>query len=301
MGLGVSCLGSKIKRVERMRDRLNMKKLPCSAPLLTLNSYQGLVKLLPFLVERFEDVYILDGNSTDGTIELARSMGVRVEKQFETDLPNQRISDFRAMRLRLWALARFDWLFTLDSDELVTPECFEAVRRVIIEDKKKEAHSFCRLMQRADGKIVQEAFSYPDRYIRLFRRSDGITLANRRLHERMIVPNGVKTILHDEGITSEWLPPSAYFQKSKRYLEIEAQSVFSPSITFWLHWIVYYNIRSFAGQSLKAIYTYIRAAITGRVAMPIAYTKILLWYRLAVMGVHTKAWWRSRAQSRAHI
>ncbi len=274
-----------------------MKKLPCSAPLLTLNSYEGLVKLLPFLVEHFEDVYILDGNSTDGTLELARSLGVRIEKQFETTEPNQRITDFRAMRLRLWSLAKFDWLFILDSDELVTPECLKVVEDVIKHDKKGEAHSFCLCMQRADGPVVEEAFFYPNRCIRLFRGSDGISLANRKLHERFVVPEGVRTVLHDEAITSIWLPPKAYLQKTLRYLKIESEGHFPPTVWYWLRWIVYYNIRSFFGQFARAIYTYARAVFYRRVALPLPYAAMLLGYRWAVMGALTKAWWNGRKQN----
>ncbi len=274
-----------------------MKKLPCSAPLLTLNSYEGLVKLLPFLVEHFEDVYILDGNSTDGTLELARSLGVRIEKQFETDEPNQRISDFRAMRLRLWALAKFDWLFILDSDELVTPECLKVVEQVIKSGVKGEAHSFCLCMQRPDGAVVQEAFFYPNRCIRLFRNSDGISLADRKLHERFVVPEGVRTILHDEAITSVWLPPKAYLQKTLRYLKIESESHFPPTVSYWLRWIIYYNIRSFFGQLWRAIYTYGRAILYHRIALPLPYAAMLLGYRWGVMAAQTKGWWNGRRQS----
>jgi glycosyltransferase involved in cell wall biosynthesis len=216
---------------------------------------------LPFLVERFEDVYILDGNSTDGTIEFARSLGVRIEKQFETDEPNQRISDFRAMRLRLWSLATFDWLFILDSDEEVTPECMEVVEGVLASNPRGEAHSFCLLMQLPDGRIAREASFYPNRCIRLFRRSDGISLVDRKLHERFLVPDNVKTILHDEGITSVWLPPKAYLKKTFRYLKIESESTFPSNIAYLLRWIIYFNIRSFIGQTARALLSYARALV----------------------------------------
>ncbi len=269
-------------------------KLSCSVPLLTLNSRPGLERLLPFLIQHFEDVYILDGNSTDGTVEFARSLGVRVEKQFETDEPNQRITDFRTMRLRLWSFAKFDWLFILDSDEFVTSECLEVVRRVLGEDSHREGHSFCILMELPDFRIVREAFFYPNRSMRLFRRSDEISLAERNLHERFIVPDGVKVMEHEEGITSIWLPPKKYLQKSLRYLHIESQS---PCPTTWAYlwrWIIYFNIRSFFGQSYRAIKSYLRAWRHHRVALPFSYTAILLGYRWGAIVALGYAWWKGR-------
>jgi glycosyltransferase involved in cell wall biosynthesis len=278
-----------------------MSKLRCSAPLLTLNNYADLKRLLPTLLEQFEDVYILDGNSTDGTRELAQSLGVRVENQFDTNEPNQRIQDFRAMRLRLWSLAKYDWVFTLDADEEPTPECLQVVRGIIERNTPQEAHSFCRVMRLPTGPLVQEAFSYPDRYIRVFRRSDGLSLVERKVHERFIVPPAIRVVPHNEGISSIWLPPDLYFQKVRRYLAIEAQTQFPSSVFFLLRWILYYNIRSFTGQSLRAVCAYGRAFIKRRVAMPLPYTLILLWYRLAVMIVQSKAWWQNRRREQVSI
>jgi hypothetical protein len=106
---------------------------------------------------------------------------------------------------------------------------------------------------------------------------------------------------HNEGISSIWLPPDLYFQKVRRYLAIEAQTQFPSSVFFLLRWILYYNIRSFTGQSLRAVCAYGRAFIKRRVAMPLPYTLILLWYRLAVMIVQSKAWWQNRRREQVSI
>ena len=53
-------------------------KIPCSVPILTLNAKAHLETLLPQVTALFDDVYILDGNSTDGTREYAASLGARV-------------------------------------------------------------------------------------------------------------------------------------------------------------------------------------------------------------------------------
>ena len=48
----------------------------------TLNEIDGMRLIVPQLpISLFDDILVLDGGSTDGTVEYARSMGLRVERQ----------------------------------------------------------------------------------------------------------------------------------------------------------------------------------------------------------------------------
>ena len=135
-------------------------KIPCSVPILTLNAKEHLKQCLPVLVENFEDVFIVDGNSTDGTQEYARSLSVRVEKQFDTNEPNQRIQDFRATRMKTWDMCRHDWLLVFDADEVLTTELLNLIRQIVTQDNRKQVHQVRRYPKLADGRVISHTPFY---------------------------------------------------------------------------------------------------------------------------------------------
>lgn len=264
-------------------------KIPCSVPILTLNAKVGLERLLPIIVPRIEDVYIMDGNSTDGTQEYARSLGVRVERQFDTDEPNQRITDFHAMRMRLWSKAERDWLFILDADEYPTPELIDRVAEIVAKNKPMEAHRFCRLAKLPDGRVVKHAFFYPELYIRLFNKKAGLTLAKRAAHERFIVPAGVMEIDHAEALIAPWLPAGVMWKKMMRYISLEAENI-QDTWTYLLRWIILFNLRSVIGQLLRALRAWLVALIRRETVLPWRYTFVMIGYRFVSMRSGLKAW-----------
>jgi glycosyltransferase involved in cell wall biosynthesis len=271
-----------------------MNKIPCSIPILTLNAKKHLERLLPVIVPVFEDVFIMDGNSTDGTQEYARSMGVRVEKQFDTDAPNQRIMDFRAMRLRLWSKAKHDWLLLLDSDMEPTKELIELTRRVVNENNVKVAHEVIRYAELPDGRVVKRALFYPNAYPHLFALSSGVTLADRAVHERLLFPADVKVIRHPEAILDPWPSVQVMREKQLRYIPMEASAVTSTEIGWVLRWIIWYNIRSVTGQFLKAIWASLIGLLRGETSLPWGYNWVFLEYRLRSMVANTKVWLSKR-------
>src|SRR4051812_17912281 len=109
---------------------MQQPKIPVSIGILTLNSAANLPRALDS-VKDFSDVYICDGNSIDGTQEIARAHGARVVKQVETDEPNQRVTDFGAARTKCVKAAREQWYLRLDSDEYLSPEAVEEVRSIV--------------------------------------------------------------------------------------------------------------------------------------------------------------------------
>jgi glycosyltransferase involved in cell wall biosynthesis len=244
----------------------------------------------------FEDVFIMDGNSTDDTVAYARSMGVRVEKQFDTDEPNQRITDFRAMRLRLWSKAQCDWLLLLDSDMEPTKELIELTRRVVAENNVKQAHEVVRYAELPDGHVVKHALFYPNVYPHLFALSSGVTLADRAVHERLVFPDDVKTIPHTEAILDPWPSVQVMREKQMRYIPLEASAVTSTKISWVLRWIIWYNIRSCGGQFLKAIRATMLGWIKHETSLPWRYNFVFLEYRMRSMIANTKVWLQKRKQ-----
>jgi dTDP-4-amino-4,6-dideoxygalactose transaminase/glycosyltransferase involved in cell wall biosynthesis len=260
-------------------------------PILTLNSRAVLERVLPKLSALFDDVFLVDGNSTDGTQAYAASLGVRVERQFDTDLPNQRIDDFRAIRLKSWNLCKHDWVFVLDADECPTDEMLDVVRSAVEKNETNEIHAFRRHLQLPSGVIIRGSPFYSAHFVRLFARSSGITLANRKVHERFVWPVERRLINHEEAILCPEPSPDRIAERSRHYAALEAESLHNRSFRYLWRFIFWYNLRSFIGQCLRLGSHWIRARRTGEAALPWSYARVFLLYR----------WWSFRERVRAWL
>jgi glycosyltransferase involved in cell wall biosynthesis len=81
----------------------------------TLNEEIGLKQLLPRIIQQNPDqIIVSDGNSTDKTREVAKSMGVEVYVQKQMGI--------RHAYMEAWPLIRGDWVITLSPDGNCVPE-----------------------------------------------------------------------------------------------------------------------------------------------------------------------------------
>jgi glycosyltransferase involved in cell wall biosynthesis len=269
-------------------------KIGCSVPVLTLNARLHLEHFLPTLVENVEDVFIIDGNSTDGTQEYARRLGVRVERQVETEEPNQKITDFRLMRLKTWEMCRYDWLLILDADEILTPALMRLIEKIVVQNDKKQVHLVRRHIQLPDGTIVENSPFYSAHYVRLFARSAGVTLADRKVHERFIIPPNCTSVKHEEAIICPESDPASIRKRSLQYVQLEAQSLTDASWRNLWRWIIWYNIKSFFGQFFKVVIVEIESRLHGIKTLPWSYNIVFFEYRFFNMFVNVLAWIRLR-------
>lgn len=245
--------------------------LPVSVPILTLNSKKYLKRNLPRLKRHFDDVFIVDGNSTDGTREYAESLGVRVENQFEHHIPNTRITDFKVMRLKSWSLAKHPWILYFDADEIPGRGFFEAVEAAI---KEPAVYSFQRRLVTQEGTVIRNDPWYKPS-IRLFRPSD-ITFKEKRVHEHLVVKAPIRsTTLPAEILCPD--TPKRMEERSRGYLDLEGDLAGYP----WTHrfrWIFWYNLRSLLGQSWR----YLMHRLSPD-PMPWDYARVFLKYRIKAM------------------
>ncbi len=267
-------------------------KIPCSVPILTLNSCDRLRENLSSLAKLFDDVFLVDGNSTDGTQEYARSLGVRVEKQVDTDEPNQRITDFPKARMESWKKCHHDWVLVLDADEVVTPELVDKIRQIVERDDRQEAHWVRRYPVLPDGTVIKNSPFYNTPYCRLFARSSGIKIADQLVHEKFLLPNTIRTVRHEESILCPEPSPQKLAERAKRYALLEGRSLKKASVLLLIRWIIWYNIRSFLGQSLRVIKSEIVGRWRKEPLLPWSYTRIFLLYRWWSLREGVSAWLR---------
>src|SRR6202167_2853041 len=99
--------------------------IPVSVIVAVRNEARNLPRCLECLRDMGE-VYVVDSQSTDNTVEIARSFGAKVVQfHYQGGWPKKRQWAMNTLPLA------FDWILLLDADEALTPELAEEMRAAI--------------------------------------------------------------------------------------------------------------------------------------------------------------------------
>lgn len=154
-------------------ERLSLASL--SVIVITKNEADNIAECLQS-VSFADEVVVLDSGSSDGTVEIARRLGAKVE--VVTDWQGFGIQKNRAL-----ALAGCDWVLSLDADERVTPQLrFELLE--VLKAPVRDAYSLPRLSSYC-GQYMRHSGWYPDRITRLFKRGTA-AFSDELVHEKLV-------------------------------------------------------------------------------------------------------------------
>jgi len=143
-----------------------------------------------------DEIVVVDGGSTDRTLEICREFTSKVHQP----------GDWRGhgpQKNRALDLATGEWVFSLDSDEWITPEVRAGIEAAIAAPGDKAAFmlprrsSFC-------GRFMRHSGWWPDFVRRLFRRGMA-RFSDDQGHDRLIVNGAVGRLsrpIHHETIVS---------------------------------------------------------------------------------------------------
>ncbi|HEY1792611.1 MAG TPA: glycosyltransferase family 2 protein [Opitutaceae bacterium] len=150
------------------------QKPPVSVFILSRNSAGKIGPALESVAWAAE-IVLIDSNSTDGTLEIARARGARVV-QVE-------FSRFGELRQAGILNTTQPWIFSLDSDERCTPQARGEILRIVADPASADAY----LVPRSNlllGRKVAHGGWYPDyRQPQLFRRGRMTYAASDEVHE----------------------------------------------------------------------------------------------------------------------
>ena len=197
--------------------------LPVSVVIAARNEARNLPACLDS-VASFGEVVVVDSQSTDTTVEIARAFGANVVQfHYDGGWPKK----------RQWALdhlpLRYEWVLLLDADEAVTPELFAEIRDAMDDPK-------------FDGFYISLELVFLGRRLRhcgasfyklcLFRRGLGrfecratdqdSSMCDMEVHEHMVVRGAARQLRHKllhRNIDSL----SRYIQKHNEYSNWEAR------------------------------------------------------------------------------
>ncbi len=148
-----------------------------SVTILTKNSEFYLKEVLEAL-HVFDEVLIYDTGSEDATLEIA--------KQFTNTVIHERpFIGFGPTHNQASALAKNDWILSIDSDEIVTPELNKEL--ATIQPKLGKVYSFPRHNEYRN-KWIKWCGWHPDQQIRLYNRTE-TAFSNAQVHEAILTEN----------------------------------------------------------------------------------------------------------------
>lgn len=259
-------------------------KIPATVGVLTFNNAEHLERCLQSL-EGFSDIVIADGGSTDNTIAIARKHNARIISQSN---PGHPITDFALERNILLKAANEPWFFYVDSDEIVTQDLREDIRRVTEETSSQYgAYRVRYLKTNEDASKVYR--TYKEYYqVRLCRTDVGATFV-RKVHERLELPPEVR-VGQIEGpwyvlLDADDLSFSVFSEKAWKRTYMTAKSWQPKGFIDVLHRIVLNPATQIFKSLIKIVVVKIR---WGKDAIPTKYELLRVLYAVFLFLQHAR-------------
>ncbi len=182
-----------------------------------------------------DEIIVLDSGSTDDTVAICKTYTSQV---YETNWPG-----FGPQKQRALDKAQGDWVFSIDADELVTPQLQEEIKQAM-QSKQFSGYQIPRLSSFC-GKKIHHGGWWPDYIVRLFRR-ESANFLDVPVHEKVLVdgPTGKlkSPLLHD---TYQTLDEA--IDKMNKYSSLSAKMLFDAG-----------KKSSISKALIKTLWTFIR-------------------------------------------
>ncbi|AFY65554.1 glycosyl transferase family 2 [Geitlerinema sp. PCC 7407] len=212
-----------------------MHKIPVSVLIPAKNEEANLPACLSS-VERADEVFVVDSQSSDRSVEIAESYGAQVVQfHFNGRWPKK----------KNWSLDnlpfRNEWVLIVDCDERITPELWDEIAEAIAHPE----HSGFYLNRRVFflGKWIRHGGKYPDWNLRLFRHRLGRyenlnteeirNTGDNEVHEHVIL-DGPVGYLKEDMLHIDFRDIFHWLERHNRYSNWEAR--------------VYYNLLHGMGE-----------------------------------------------------
>ncbi|HSN19528.1 MAG TPA: glycosyltransferase family 2 protein [Usitatibacter sp.] len=192
-------------------------KLPLTVAIIALNAAEQIGPCLASAAFA-DELLVVDSGSSDGTTDVARRHGARVE--------SREWLGFGRQKQHAVSIARHDWVLCLDADERITPRLERSIRQALASQRYRAWRLARR--NRFLGRWLAHGEGYPDWTVRLFHRAHA-SWSNDEVHEAVLTTAEIGRLdgdlLHDsaEDVTT-------YMAKQNRYSSLHAQALYNQGV-----------------------------------------------------------------------
>ena len=159
-----------------------------SVVLAVYNEEKNLAACLNSVKDLASEIVIVEGGSTDGTLDIAKDFGAKI---IQTDNP----LNFHINKNKAIDKATGDWVLQLDADEIVSEELADEIKKVI-NSSSEIAGYWIKRKNFFLGRFLKKGGQYPDYTLRLYKRGYG-RLPAKDVHEQAEVKGQVGYLKYD--------------------------------------------------------------------------------------------------------
>lgn len=181
------------------------KKNPISVVVITKNEEKNIADCLGSVAGWADEIIVLDDESTDKTVEIAR--------EFTGKVFRRRMDIEGAHRNYAYSLAKNEWVLSLDADETVTEELKREIDEMLWSNAEYSAFSV-PLRNYIGGYWVRHGGWYPAAKVRLFKK-DKFKYEEACVHPRIFLEGKCGHLKKD--IVHKGYPDIEHFLSSLNY------------------------------------------------------------------------------------
>jgi glycosyltransferase involved in cell wall biosynthesis len=148
-----------------------------SVVIIAFNEEDRLANALKSVKGIAAEIIVVDSNSQDNTVEVAKQFTNKVFRRKWTNYSDQK--NFANSK------ASCPWILSLDADESLSPQLQEEILKLKDEETDVSAFSMPRKVYYL-GKWIRHSGWYPDRKLRLFRKEKALW-EGEYVHEKLVV------------------------------------------------------------------------------------------------------------------
>lgn len=211
-----------------------------SVCIITKNEEMDLPRCLDSVKHLANEIIVVDDGSTDKTISIAKKFGAKVYER--------KLEDFSSQKNFALEKATGDWIFAIDSDEIVTEELAQEIQSVIADKTKQTPHDAkydAYLIPRRNiilGAEIKYTRWSPDKHVWLWRRGKGKW--GGQIHEEVEVKGNVGE-LKNAKIHYHYETVAEFFAMLNNYTNREANQIAAKGGKFSYFYLFYTPLLSF--------------------------------------------------------
>lgn len=216
-----------------------------SVVLAVFNEEKNLRSCLESVKDIADEIVVVDGSSTDNTVEIAKGYGATVE--VTTNPPIFHINKQKAVDL-----AKGTWILQMDADEIVSEQLANEIKEIAKDPEAKNGYYIAR-KNYFINQWMKKGGMYPDYVIRFFRRGKG-SFPAKSVHEQIVIDGEVGR-LKSPLVHRPYPTFGEYLRKADTYTSLTRDELIRKklpiNIVSLFNYFCYYPLRTFASLYIR--------------------------------------------------